>query len=109
VAIAGRPVSRLLDDGATVEVTRVCTTGEPNACSMLYGALCRAAAALGYSRVVTYMLAEEPGTSVRAAGFAFAARVEPAESWSRPSRKRADAGGRPAGAKVRWVRDLRGK
>lgn len=27
VAIAGRPVARLLDDGQTLEITRVCTDG----------------------------------------------------------------------------------
>ena len=35
VAIVGRPVSRYLDNGLTLEVTRLCTTGEKNACSML--------------------------------------------------------------------------
>lgn len=35
VAIAGRPVSRYLDNGLTLEVTRLCSTGEKNACSML--------------------------------------------------------------------------
>ena len=35
VAIVGRPVSRHLDDGLTLEVNRLCTTGEKNACSML--------------------------------------------------------------------------
>lgn len=37
VAIVGRPVSRYLDDGWTLEVNRLCTTGEKNACSILYG------------------------------------------------------------------------
>lgn len=31
VAIVGRPVSRYLDDGETLEVNRLCTTGEKNA------------------------------------------------------------------------------
>lgn len=43
VVIAGRPVSRYLDDGVTLEVTRLCTTGEKNVCSMLYSAAARAA------------------------------------------------------------------
>lgn len=38
VAIVGRPVSRHLDDGWTLEVTRLCTDGTRNACSMLYAA-----------------------------------------------------------------------
>ena len=46
VAIVGRPVSRYLDNGLTLEVTRLCTTGEKNACSMLYAAAARAAKAI---------------------------------------------------------------
>ena len=48
VAIVGRPVSRYLDNGLTLEVTRLCTTGEKNACSMLYSAAARTAKAIGY-------------------------------------------------------------
>ena len=33
VAIVGRPVSRYLDDGLTLEVNRLCTDGTKNACS----------------------------------------------------------------------------
>lgn len=33
VAICGRPVSRFLDDGLTLEVNRLCTDGTKNACS----------------------------------------------------------------------------
>lgn len=69
VAIAGQPIARKLDDGLTIEIRRVCTDGTPNACSMLYGACCRAAKAMGYKRVVTYTLVSEPGASLRASGF----------------------------------------
>lgn len=69
VAIVGRPVSRHLDDGLTLEVNRLCTTGEKNACSMLYAAAARAAKAMGYSKIITYTLDTEPGTSLRAAGW----------------------------------------
>ncbi len=69
VAIVGRPVSRYLDDGATLEVNRLCSTGEKNVCSFLYGAAARAAKALGYQRIITYTLDTEPGTSLRAAGW----------------------------------------
>lgn len=51
VAIVGRPVSRHLDDGWTLEVNRLCTDGTRNACSMLYAAAWRAARAMGYKRV----------------------------------------------------------
>lgn len=69
VAIVGRPVSRFLDDGWTLEVNRLCTDGTHNACSMLYAAAWRAARAMGYKRVITYILETENGTSLRAAGW----------------------------------------
>ena len=69
VAIVGRPVSRYLDNGETLEVTRLCTTGEKNACSMLYAAAARAAKAMGYRKIITYTLDDEPGVSLRAAGW----------------------------------------
>lgn len=50
VAIVGRPVSRHLDDGWTLEVNRLCTDGSRNACSMLYAAAWRAARAMGYKK-----------------------------------------------------------
>jgi hypothetical protein len=69
VVIVGRPVSRMRDDGLTLEVTRLATDGSPNACSFLYGAAARASFALGYRRIGTYILRTEPGTSLRAAGW----------------------------------------
>ncbi len=69
VAIAGRPVSRYLDDGYTLEVTRLCTDGTPNACSKLYNAVWRAAKAMGYRKAITYILESESGASLRAAGW----------------------------------------
>lgn len=50
VAIVGRPVSRFLDDGWTLEVNRLCTDGTRNACSMLYAAAWRAARAMAELR-----------------------------------------------------------
>lgn len=69
VIIAGRPVSRYLDDGKTLEVTRLCTDGTKNACSFLYAAAARAASAMGYDRIITYTLDTEDGASLRAAGW----------------------------------------
>ena len=69
VALVGRPVSRYLDNGLTLEVNRLCTTGEKNACSMLYAAAARAAKAMGYERIITYTLDSESGTSLRASGW----------------------------------------
>jgi hypothetical protein len=59
LAVNGRPVARALDDGLTHEVTRCCTNGHPNGCSMLYAASERAAKAKGYRRGLTYLLASE--------------------------------------------------
>lgn len=114
VAIAGRPVARGLQDGRTVEITRLCVTEkEPprNGCSMLYGACCRAAAALGYRRAITYTLASESAASVRASGFTLDAELKARPTWSCPSRPRVqtDMFGqetRPAEAKRRWIRVL---
>lgn len=69
VCMVGRPIARCLDDGLTVEVVRCCTDGTRNACTMLYGAACRAAKALGYKRAVTYTLEDEPGTSLKASNW----------------------------------------
>jgi hypothetical protein len=87
VAIVGRPVARHLDDGWTVEVNRVATDGAKNACSMLYGAAWRAARAMGYKRMVTYTLAQEGGTSLRAAGWKCVGQAGGGE-WSCKSRPR---------------------
>lgn len=89
VVIVGRPVSRMRDDGVTLEVTRCCTDGHRNACSFLYGAAARAAFALGYRRIGTYVLRREPGTSLTAAGWKCISEVR-GRSWNAPSRPRTD-------------------
>jgi hypothetical protein len=99
VAIAGRPVARMLDDGWTLEINRTCTDGYRNANSMLYGACLRAAWALGYRRVVTYSLPEESGASLRAAGFRCMGHCG-GGSWNRKARPRIDT--HPLQEKLRW-------
>lgn len=89
VAIVGRPVARGRDDGVTAEVTRLCTDGTRNACSFLYGASARAAFALGFKRIGTYILAREPGKSLAAAGWRQIGEVR-GRSWSCASRPRVD-------------------
>lgn len=89
VSIIGRPVSRFRDDGLTLEVARLCTDGTRNACSFLYGASARAAFALGYKRIGTYILASENGASIKAAGWRLIGET-PGRSWSVPSRPRVD-------------------
>jgi hypothetical protein len=89
-AITGRPVARALDDGRTLEVNRCVTDGTPNACSVLYGAVARAAKALGYSSVYTYTRVDEPGASLRASGWILDDPAIRARSWNMPGRPRVD-------------------
>ena len=60
VAIAGRPVARLLDNKKTLEINRVCVKdGFPNANSILYARMIRVGRLLGYARIITYTLETE--------------------------------------------------
>lgn len=89
-AIIGRPVSRVLDDTYTAEVTRLCVAdGVKNGCSMLYAASWRAARAMGYRKLVTYILKSESGRSLSAAGWKCVGEVR-AKTWHTPSRPRVD-------------------
>ncbi len=100
VAIVGRPVARMAQDGWTAEVTRLCALdGERNACSMLYAACWRAARALGWRRLITYTLASEPGVSLVAAGWRLVGEAG-GGSWSRTERPRVDK--HPTQGKLRW-------
>lgn len=114
VVIASRPVARGHDDGLTVELIRVTTLGDKNACSRLYAAACRAAAAMGYTRAVTYTLADEPGSSLLASGFRRDGETKggewtPMEGMLRSAQRLRlfDDAKMPTGPKVRWIRELR--
>lgn len=87
VGICGRPVSRKLDDGQSIEIYRVCTDGTFNACSILYGACSKVARAMGYKKIVTYTLLSEPGASLKASGFINCGKAG-GLSWDVPSRPR---------------------
>ena len=83
VAVAGQPVARLLNDGWTIEITRTCVKdGVKNANSILYGAICRAAFALGFRKIITYTNKTESGASIRAAGFTVIAECQP-QTWAK--------------------------
>ena len=101
----GRPVARGLDDGHTVEVVRLCTDGTKNACSFLYARAARAAEALGYKRIITYILDTEDGASLRAAGWHHDGDTK-GGSWDCPSRPRSTTA--PTCAKQRWTKELGG-
>ena len=97
--IVGSPVSRTEKDGYTAEVSRLATDGVKNGCSMLYAAAWRAARAMGYRRMITYILATEPGTSLKASGWKLIGQAG-GGSWSREIRPRVDKA--PLQVKMRY-------
>lgn len=109
VVVVERPKARHLDDGWTLELTRVCTDRTPHAASKSIAAATRAGFAMGARRLLSYVLCDEAGTSYRAAGWR---RVEDdarqpclfgGGEWSRPSRERAPMRS-PTTQKHRWER-----
>ena len=99
VAIVGRPVSRHLDDG-------LCSDGTRNVCSMLYAAAWRAARAMGYKRLVTYILDTESGVSLRAAGWRCIGQAGGLR-WTGKRRPEVDLC--PAQMKMRFEKEVDGK
>lgn len=102
IAVVGRPVARGCDPYAVAEVTRLATDGTRNACSFLYARAARAAEAMGFDKIQTYILDSEDGTSLKAAGWRMEGDVY-GRAW-----KRADGDPRrtdqPNTAKTRWAR-----
>lgn len=84
----GRPVSRILDNGKTLEVLRLCTTGGRNVCSFLYSRAARIAKEMGYEKIITYILESESGTSLKASGWVCEADGVGGGDWNTPSRPR---------------------
>ena len=108
VAIVGRPVSRMLDNGTTAEVTRCCVLddapkGTP---SFLYSRCWKAWSALGGDRLITYTLQSESGASLKGAGWKVIAHSPGAKQGSgwenRPGREWQTVVGQ---AKLRWEID----
>jgi len=103
VACVGRPVSASVDAYFVAEVTRLCTDGTKNACSILYAAAARAAQAMGYDKIQTYILESENGTSLKASGWIMEG-LSSGNSWTTSKRARnADQDGT---VKQRWVRSF---
>ena len=103
VAVCGRPVSRFLDDGETLEIYRCCTDGTKNACSCLYGACRRIAKSMGYKKVITYTLQSESGTSLKASNF-INDGIAGGKEWTGTRKK--DYYISPKEKKIRWHIDL---
>lgn len=101
--IVGRPLARNTGQYDIAEITRLVTDGTPNACSMLYGAAARAAKAMGFRQIQTFILGTESGTSLRASGWVLDGTTE-GGSWNRQGRERVD--NHPLTDKQRWVRVL---
>lgn len=101
VAICGRPVSRYLDNGYTLEINRLCTDGTYNACSMLYEACARIAKDMGYKKIITYILQSENGSSLRASGYICEGEAG-GEIWT--GKRSGRDNGVPKERKTRWVK-----
>ena len=101
VVTVGRPVGRLLDNGWTAEVTRCCTDGTPHVASKLYAAAWRACRAMGYKRLITYTLTEEPGTSLKAVGWREVGKAG-GGTWNRPNCGRFYVDKHPLEQKTLW-------
>lgn len=69
---------------------------------MLYGACCRIARAMGYKRIITYILASESGVSLKASGFTCDG-LAGGTHWT-GSRDRGQP--IPAEMKTRWHKEL---
>ena len=103
VAVVGRPISRFLDNGLTAEVTRCCTDGYKNACSFLYGACGRIAKCMGYELIITYILAGEKGTSLKASNWTRRGLCG-GGSWDTPGRPRPNSA--KLGKKIMYSKNL---
>jgi hypothetical protein len=100
VAVVGRPNARVWQQPGRLQVLRLAVEeGRPNACSMLYGACARAARAMGTIDLWTYTHEDEPGTSLRAAGWIRDDRSTRGGEHGRQLRPRETLDARP---KWRW-------
>lgn len=105
-AIVGRPVARKTSAYEVAEVTRLVTNGHPNACSILYAACARAAKAMGFQRIQTFVLDSEPATSLKASGWQYSHTTAGGEGWQSRTGRRTD---QPTVPKQMWFKDLQGK
>ena len=81
VLSAGRPVARAYNNKPILEVNRLCVNDQIdkwkvfNACSKLYSSAVKKAKKMGYKKVITYIRADENGSSLRASNFKKEAHV----------------------------------
>jgi len=105
VAIAGNPVARHNDDGYTLEITRCCVKSGiyKNGVSKLVSSVYQAGKALGFKKIISYILDEESGTSLKACGFHLD-RLSEGGSWNSQTRRRIDKA--PIGPKKKWIKQI---
>lgn len=107
VAIVGRPVARMLQVEGAAELLRLCTSpaAPKGAGSKLYARARRIWQLMGGTKLHTYTLQRESGSTMRGVGIHEAASEVDGQQWSRPSRPRGEKEiyDEP---KLRWSEDL---
>ena len=88
VAIASNPVSATYMDGITLEVTRLCVkeNAQKGTASFLLSKCCRIRKEMGGSRIITYTLESESGSSLKGAGWNLVGHVKPHNRWIEKSK-----------------------
>ena len=71
VVIVGRPVARKLDNRFTLEINRNCVldSAPKGTCSFLYSKAIKIWQSMGGKKIITYTLATESGSSLKAVNF----------------------------------------
>lgn len=123
VAIVGRPVSRFLDDGETLEITRICFVDEADADefdvqlhtknsnhsspipSMLVAEICKRAKAMGYKKIITYTRTDECGSYLKATGFQVEHTQPRVYKWRSKNGHKVNTKSTPC-PKNRWIKYL---
>lgn len=104
-AIVGRPVARRINHREVLEVTRLVTDGTKNACSILYAAAARVGKELGYKKIQSYILENETGASLIAAGWYLELETAGGGQWKHTDGK-ARRTDQPTSPKQRWAKRL---
>ena len=109
VVSVGNPVAKGFMGRNWVEVNRLCVRRDLapqlswNACSQLYGFAAKEAARRGFAKIITYTRIDEPGTSLKAAGWTREGRCR-GHGWNSRRRPRSNRNGWID--KFRWSRLL---
>ena len=112
VVTVGNPVAPAFNGRGIVEVNRLCIRGDLdpmlrwNCCSKLYAHAAAEAERRGFTRIITYIRADEEGTSLRASGWICDGPAG-GRGWHSARRVRSNRNARIG--KERWSRALRPK